>query len=327
VVILGGGSGGVVVANNVGRALGDEHRVVLVDRRLEHIFQPSLPWVMLGNRKMRQIKRPLSRLEKKGVEVIQDEITTIEPDRNEVQLRAGGTLGYDYLVISLGLETIPDGVPGAEGEAHHCWEPDAAERAREALERFDRGRIVVGISGTPFRCPPAPYEVIWQIDDVLRKKGLRDRTEIDFFSPEPAAFGGGKTVTTWVTQRVMARGAEMHFNFAPNEVDPGKKVVKNGDGEELPYDLLFMVPKHKPSQVLLDSEIAEPNGVKIENVDHMTTRWPNVYAIGDATALAPSLSKAGGMAHMQGETVAHNVVSTIKGDSPVGFRQFKPQGL
>ncbi|MGB3632536.1 MAG: FAD-dependent oxidoreductase [Rubrobacteraceae bacterium] len=324
VVVLGGGTGGLVVANLLGRSIGEDNRVVLVDRRADHLYQPSFPWLMMGRRSVKQITRPLSRLEKKNVEVLQDEVQGIDPDANEVRLADGGTLGYDYLVISLGLQTAYDNVPGAEGEANHCWEMGAAERAREDLERFNGGRFVVGISSTPFRCPPAPYEVIWQVDDILRQRQIRDKTEMIFFSPEPAAYGGGKTATTWVTQRVEARGVKMHWNFTPSEVDAGEKVVKNG-GEEIPYDYLFMVPKHKPAQVLIDSGVAGPAGVDIEDTDRMTTRWPNIYAIGDATS-AP-LPKSGGMAHMGGDTVAHNIASEIKGEEAGGFKQFRPQGL
>ena len=115
IVILGGGSGGVVAATNLGRKLGDKHDVILVDKRADHIFMPAFLFVMVGERQPRDITRSLSQLEKRSVKFVQSEVLGIDPKRQQVELQ-NQKLDYDYLIVSLGMQVRPDLVPGfAEG--------------------------------------------------------------------------------------------------------------------------------------------------------------------------------------------------------------------
>src|SRR5436190_10430090 len=160
IVVLGGGSGGIVAATKLARALGDRHDVILVDRRPVHVFMPGFLFLLVGQREPEDITRRLRRLERHGVKVVQDEIMGIDPARQEVAL-AGGTIPYDYLIVALGFETGPEMIPGYAEGAHHAWELEAAMKARGALENFNGGRVLVGVPLGPYRCPPAPYEAQW----------------------------------------------------------------------------------------------------------------------------------------------------------------------
>ena len=154
IVILGGGCGGVVAATQLGRKLGADHDVILVDRRPNHIFMPAFLFVMIGERQPRDISRNLKILEKRDVHVIQSEILGIDPIRQEVSLEKE-KINYDYLITSLGMQTRPDLVPGFAEASQHPWEMESALRLRESLESFRGGRVVVGVPLGPYRCPPA----------------------------------------------------------------------------------------------------------------------------------------------------------------------------
>ena len=310
IVVLGGGSGGVVAATRLGRSLGAEHEVTLVDRRSEHVYMPAFMFLMVGQRRPSDIQRKLKRLERRNVNVVQAEITGIDVKAGQVILDTG-PLPYDHLIISLGLRTAPELVPGSVEGAHHPWELDAAVRSREALERFEGGRIVVGIPPGPYRCPPAPFETQWMLDDYFTRRGIRDRVQIDYFTPNPEPVGEAHDPAVWMDAQSKARGIEQHYGFTVESVDPEAKLVRALYGYTLPYDLLFLVPRHEPAQVLLDSGLVDSRAGIGVDYDTLATRWDNVYAIGDCADVPAS--KAGVVAHQEAEVVAHNLAVAITG--------------
>jgi sulfide:quinone oxidoreductase len=310
IVILGGGCGGVVAATNLGRKLGGDHDVVLVDRRPDHIFMPAFLFIMLGERQPQDISRSLSRLQKRNVRFIQSEVVGIDPTRQEVALQ-DQKINYDYLVVSLGLQTRPDLVPGFAEASLHPWEMDTAVRLRHALESFEGGRVVVGVPLGPYRCPPAPYEVQWMLDNVFRRRGIRNRVQIDYFTREPEPTGEAHDPVVWMDAESKRRGIKQNYDFVVRSIDPEKKEVQGLYNYKLNYDLLVMVPPHRPAKVLLDSGLAETEtGVRVD-YETLKTKWDNVYAIGDCADLPAS--KAGGVAHQEADVLAHNLAVEITG--------------
>jgi sulfide:quinone oxidoreductase len=310
IVILGGGCGGVVAATNLGRKLGTDHDVILIDRRPDHIFMPAFLFVMLGERQPRDISRSLSHLQKRNVKVIQSEILGIDPARQEVSLQ-NQKINYDFLIVSLGLQTRPDLVPGFAESSLHPWEMDSAVRLRDALAGFRGGRIAVGIPLGPYRCPPAPYEAQWMIDGVFRQRGIRDRVEIEFFTRDPEPTGEGSNPLVWMDAESKRRGIKQTYDFVPCSIDPEKKEVRGLYNYKIAYDLLVMVPPHRPAQVLIDSGLADTeSGIRVE-YETLKTKWDNVYAIGDCADMPAS--KAGGVAHQEADVLAHNLAARITG--------------
>jgi sulfide:quinone oxidoreductase len=310
IVILGGGCGGVVAATNLGRKLGADHEVILVDRRPDHIFMPAFLFVMLGERQPREISRSLSRLEKRNVKVIQSEILGIDPLRQEVALTQE-RLNYDYLIVSLGLQTRPDLVPGFAEASQHPWEMDAAVRLRDRLATFRGGRVVVGVPLGPYRCPPAPYETQWMLDNYFRQRGMRDRVEIEYFTREPEPTGEAHDPVVWMDAESKRRNIKQHYDFIVRRIDPAKREVQGLYNYKIDYDLLVMVPPHRPAQVLLDSGLADTEtGIRVD-YDTLETKWDNVYAIGDCADMPAS--KAGGVAHQEADVLAHNLAVKITG--------------
>jgi len=310
IVVLGGGSGGVVAATSLGRRLGAAHDVTLIDRRADHVYMPAFLSLMIGERRPRDITRPLDRLARRNVRVITGEIEGIDLARQEVRL-ADEVVPYDHLVISLGLQTRPEAIPGFTEAANHAWEMDAALRLQEKLARFEGGRVVIGVPPGPFRCPPAPYEAQYVLHDYFVRRGVRSQVKMDFFTRDPMPRGPAHDPAIWMDAHARRRGITQHYSFAVESIDPERRVVQGRFGLALDYDLLFLVPPHEPARVLVDSHIADSvAGVRVD-FDTLETRWENVYAIGDCADVPAS--KAGVVAHQEADVVAHNIAVKITG--------------
>jgi sulfide:quinone oxidoreductase len=310
IVILGGGCGGVVAATNLGRKIGADHDVILIDRRADHIFMPAFLFIMIGERQPTDISRSLSRLQKRNVKFIQSEIVGIDPSRQEVSLDKQ-KIGYDYLIVSLGLQTRPDLIPGFAAASLHPWDIETAVRLHEALAAFKGGRIVVGVPLGPYRCPPAPYETQWMVDNYFRQQGIRDRVKIEYFTREPEPTGEAHDPVVWMDAESKRRNITQNYEFVVRSIDAEKKTVNGLYGYKITYDLLLMVPPHRPAQVLLDSALAETeNGIRVD-YDTLRTKWENVYALGDCADMPAS--KAGGVAHQEADILSHNLAVEITG--------------
>ena len=310
IVILGGGSGGVVAATNLANKLGDQHDVILVDKRPDHLFMPAFLFLMVGERQTKDITRNLSQLAKRNVKFIQSEVIGIDPGRQQVELQ-NQKLDYDYLIVSLGLQVRPDLVPGFVEASIHPWELEGAVRLRETLELFNEGRIVVGVPLGPYRCPPAPYEAQWMLDSYFKKRGIRNRVQIEYFTRDPEPAGEHRNPLVWMDGESRRRNIKQHYEFVVRSIDPEAKEVSGLYGYKIPYDLLVMVPPHRPAQVLFDSGLAETeNGIRVD-YETLHTKWDNVYAIGDCADMPAS--KSGGVAHQEADILAHNLAVEITG--------------
>ena len=218
-------------------------------------------------------------------------------------------------MLATGSRIVPEEIAHFEQEAQHFYIGRGRQRLREALDAFTGGRIVVGIAGMPYKCPPAPLEVSFLIEAELRERGLRDITGIHFCSPIGRAFTI-ESVSDMATPVLEEKGIELHTFFNVETIDPERKVVQSLEGEELPYDLLILVPPHRGAQFLIDSGFAPAPGGWLPTDPHtlQVGGRPNVYALGDATDLP--LSKAGSTAHFEAPVVAERIVAAVQGREP-----------
>jgi sulfide:quinone oxidoreductase len=310
IVILGGGSGGVVAASHLGRKLGDRHDVVLVDKRPDHVFMPAFLFVMVGDRRSTDVTRSLGLLARRNVKFIQSEVLSIDPARQEVKLQ-NQSINYDYLIVALGMQTRPDLVPGFAEGSTHPWELDSALKLRDTLANFNGGRVVVGVPLGPYRCPPAPYEAQWMLDDYFVRRGIRNRVKIEFFTRDPEPCGEQRTPAVWMDAESRRRNIRQYYDFVVRSIDPAEKIVSGLYGYRIHYDLLVMVPPHRPGQVLSDCGLSDSeNGIRVD-YETLRTKWENVYAIGDCADLPAS--KSGGVAHQEADVLANNLAVEITG--------------
>lgn len=311
VLILGGGVGGLVAANRLRRWLPRKHHVVLVDREPQHVFQPSLLWLAVGDRTPDRIQRPLDRLRRKGVEVLLGEITRVDPVARTIGVN-GRELGGDAVIVSLGADLAPEVVPGLADAGHNLYTMRGACSFRDALARFRAGRIAVLTAAPAYKCPAAPYEAAMLIEAALRRRGIRDEVMLDLYAAEPGPMGvAGPQVSAAVRQVVESKGVLYHPSHQVTSVDPVACRLSFANGETSEFDLLAYVPPHRAPAVLRTSEVINESGWIPVNRETFETRFPGVYAIGDVTTvpltMGKPLPKAGIFAHAQAEVVAANI--------------------
>jgi sulfide:quinone oxidoreductase len=322
ILILGGGVGGTLTANLLVKKLRSridrgEVEIVVVDATGEHVYQPGFMYIAMGGERAANLHRPERGLLDKRVTLIVGEVERIDEADQVVILTDGLPLGYDQLVLATGSRIVPEAIEHFDTEAHHFYTAEAAARLRAALDRFDGGRIVIGIAGMPYKCPPAPLEVAFLLEAELRDRGLRGRTSIDFCSPIGRAFTI-ESVSEMATPILEAKHIELHTFFNVESIDPARKVIESLEGEELGYDLLILVPPHKGQQFLMDSGLAPAPGGWLPTDRHtlLVHGRNNVYALGDATDLP--LSKAGSTAHFEAPVVAERIAAVVEVRAPAG---------
>jgi sulfide:quinone oxidoreductase len=317
VLVLGGGVGGLVAARELRKRLPRRHRVVLVEREREHLFAPSLLWLMVGRRNARAIRRPLKRLERVGIELRFGEVEHVDPEMRRVTV-GGEILQGDFLVVALGAELAPDAVPGLAQAGHNFYTLQGAQAVRDSLRAFRAGRIVVVTATAAYKCPAAPYEAAMLIDDFCRGRGVRNTVEIDVYAAEPAPMGvAGPEVSTGVKQLLAARNIAYHPEHQVTGVDAAAGRLAFANGARAGYDLLAYVPPHRPPRVVRESGLVGENGWVSVDRHTLETRATRVYAIGDVVSiplkLGKPLPKAGVFAHAEAQVVAKNIANTITG--------------
>ena len=325
VLVLGGGVGGLVAAAEVRRRLGREHRVVLLDREGTHAFQPSYVWVLTGRREPRRIVRDLSFLTRRGIDVVRAEVQGIDPARREVRTTAGAFAG-DFLVVSLGADLDPGAVSGLAEAGETFYTLPGAQRLHRALQEFPGGRVVVLIAGVPFKCPAAPYEAALLMESFLRRRGVR--AELDIYTPEKQPMPvAGPAVGGALRDLIERRGIRYHPEHQVREVRVSDRWLVFENGVEAPFDLLAHVPPHRPARVAREAGLGDGGWIPVDP-GTLATRYPGVFAIGDAVAIKlPSgamLPKAGVFAHAEAKVVAANIAASIAGRT--GDRRFDGHG-
>lgn len=317
ILILGGGVGGIVAATELRRRLPKEHQIIVVDQEPAFVFAPSLLWVLTGDRTVENISRPLARLEHKGIALVHGEIESIDPEHREVVV-AGRRISGDYLIVALGADLAPEIIPGLQAAGHNFYAPSGAESFRDAFSRFTGGRLALITASPAYKCPGAPYETAMLLESACRRRGIRQRTEIDLYAAEAGPMGvAGPDVSRAVRQMVEAKGIRYHPEHQVTEVRPGERRIQFSNGAEAEYDLLAYVPPLKVPKTVRDTGLIGESGWISVDRHSLETRFHRVYALGDVTSIplkmGKPLPKAGVFAHKQAEVVASNVAHEITG--------------
>jgi sulfide:quinone oxidoreductase len=314
IVVLGGGVGGTLAANLLVERLGHAATVTVVDPTGMHAYQPGFLYVALGQANGRWLGRDERTLLDKKVDLVIETAERIDPVARTVRFASGGSIAYDYLILATGSRTVPEQVPGFVGAGHEFYTLTGALRLREELRRFKGGRVLIGVAGIPYKCPPAPVEFTLMLEDQLRRRGLRDRSEVTLLSPLNRAFT--VEAASKLVQPIMEkRGIKLSTFFNVEAVDPTKGTVSSIEGEEAAYDLLVLVPPHRGQTVIDASNLGDAGGwVPTDRNTLQHKQYEQIFTIGDATDLP--ISKSGSTAHFQASIVASRIVALVKGQAP-----------
>jgi sulfide:quinone oxidoreductase len=316
-LVLGGGFGGIATAVELRRLLGDDHEIVLVDRKPHFTMGLRKLWELVGHGTIADGSRSRALLAQHGVRFVQAEIDGIDASGRRASTSDGGLDG-DRLVVALGAVSRPDLVPGLAEHGHDVWAFDGVAPAAQALKDFDGGRILVVVAGAPYPCPPAPYECALHLHEHLLARGLRDRTELSVATLQPLLMpNAGRDGSEWMGQQLAERGISYRLGAKTERVEPGLVALSDG---ELPFDLLIAVPPHRPPAVVADSGLTAAHGWIAVDAGTLATAHEGVYAVGDVTLIPLSTGlpfpKAGVMAELQGTRVARAIAAELRGEEP-----------
>ena len=308
VVVLGAGFGGLELTTRLSEELGDEADVVLIDRRDGFTFGFSKLDVMFGKTTEDAVHHSYADIVKPGVRFVQATITSIDPMAKRIESDAGA-FDADVLVLALGADLHPEATPGLLEAGHEFYTEAGAFACRDVLERFEGGRVIVAVTSTPYKCPPAPSETALLVHDHLMQRGIRDRSEIALVVPMGVPIPPSPPASAALMEAFDERGITFHGDQVVRELDPQRKVAVMASGDELPFDLFLGVPQHRVPPVVEESGLAEDGWVPVDPRT-LLTRYPDVYAVGDVTSVGTP--KAGVFAEGQAAVVAERLIARAR---------------
>ena len=323
ILILGGGTGGTLVANRLLRLYGEAASITVIDRDDAHVYQPGLLFVPFGLAEPSEIVRPRHAQFRHGIDFRLAEVESVDIAENTVHLLDAPGIEYDVLVIATGASLQPQETEGLAGpqwgrSIHTFYSLEGASALRRALDEFDGGRLVINVIDMPIKCPVAPLEFCFLADWQLRERGLRDRVELAFVTPLDGAFTK-PVASAHLDALLMEKGIRVESEFATGRVDASARRLHSWDEREVPYDLLVTIPVHGgPEYIGRSPGLGDPLGfVATDRHTLQSKAAPNVFAIGDAADVPTS--KAGSVTHFEGEIVVENIRRFLEGDELSGF--------
>ncbi|MFN7118460.1 MAG: NAD(P)/FAD-dependent oxidoreductase [Saprospiraceae bacterium] len=317
-VILGAGSAGTIMANNMVKKLNShEWHITIVDQETQHYYQPGFLFLPFGIYSEKDVLKPIEKLIPAKVSLIQSGIDRINGAENQVFLENGAVLFYDILIVATGTRPAPEEVPGMKGEGWYkdvfdFYTFEGAKALHDKLATWEGGKLVVHITELPIKCPVAPLEFAFLADDFFTKKGMRDKVKITYVTPMSGAFTKPRA-SQKLTYLLEEKGIDIVSDFYIESVDNEAKKIIDYGGAEVAYDLLVTVPLNKGSEVIARSGLGdELNYIATDKNTLQTEAFDNIFAIGDATNLPAS--KAGSVAHFEAEVLTENILRYIKGE-------------
>ena len=309
VVILGAGFAGLELATRLSESLAGEVRTTLIDQNDAFTFGFSKLDVLFGRKTKEDVLLHYRDLSKTGVEFRQERVTRIDPQTRRVTTD-DRSYDADILVVALGADYDLAATPGFKEGGVEYYSVAGAERMRKVISDFDSGKILIGVLGHPFKCPPAPFEGALLLHDHFVERGLRDAIEIRVVGPMAAPV----PITEELSQAILDILSERGIEYVPNqqivELDTQDGAARLASGGSISYDLFVGIPVHRAPDVLVQCGLAVNGWVPVRK-GNLATRFPDVYAVGDVTALP--MAKAGVFAEAAARVVADDIAARLRG--------------
>ncbi|WP_436930916.1 NAD(P)/FAD-dependent oxidoreductase [Halosimplex halobium] len=316
VVIVGGGTGGTVLANDLADRLDSELdagdvRVTLVNDDPDHVYKPVWLYVPFDKREPADGRRRLGELVDDAVDIRIDRVTDIDTDGQRLRFHgATSPIEYDYLVLATGSTLEPEQIPGLAEGGHDYYSESGATDLRDELLEFTEGDLVLSVIGTAHMCPAAPLEFVFMADDWFRERGLREDVDITYTYPVQRVHGNPH-IAEWARPIMEERDIGVETFFNAESVDPETETVTSMEGTELDYDLLVTIPPHGGVDLIEEAGLGDDGWVDVDKHTLEAEAAENVYALGDTAATG--VPNAGSVAHYQAGVVGQRLASEIRG--------------
>ena len=311
VLVLGAGFGGLELTTTLSETLGDEVEITLIDKGDGFVFGFSKLDVMFGRTISERVIHPYAGMVKPGVRFVQATIRSIDPVAKSVETDAG-RFDADIMMVALGADLHPEATPGLVEGGNEFYTVAGAFTLRDVLADFGGGRVVVGVTSTPFKCPPAPSETALMMHDYLIDRGLRDVSEIALVMPMGVPIPPSPDASKALLAAFAERGIAWHPDQLITGLDPARKVARCAGGTDIPYDLFLGVPVHRAPTVVQESGMCADGWIPVNPLT-LETAYPGVYAVGDVTSVGTP--KAGVFAERQASVVADTIIAQVRGGS------------
>ncbi|MGH8600395.1 MAG: NAD(P)/FAD-dependent oxidoreductase [Burkholderiales bacterium] len=318
ILIVGGGTGGTILGNNLARRLAAELRsgkskITMLSASDKHLYQPGLLYLAVGRMTPDELYRDQASLLEPGIEFHVDPVEEFHLDKNQVKGKSGKTWDYDIIVIATGSRIVPETIPGLAENSETFYTEETALKLFRRLQSFDGGRVVITV-GVPHKCPMAPMEITFLLHDYFKDRGILDKVKMHYTYPI-GRMHSLENVAKWVQPEYDRLGITYETLFNMKEVDGANKVLKSEEGSETPFDLLVAIPAHRGQEVIEKSGLGQGGWVPTHRHRLNVEGHDNAFVIGDTTNLP--ISKAGSTAHYQAEALGENIAAIVKMGTPV----------
>ncbi|MDA8416404.1 MAG: FAD/NAD(P)-binding oxidoreductase [Betaproteobacteria bacterium] len=318
ILIVGGGTAGTILANNLARRLAHELKegkvhITLLSASDKHMYQPGLLYLAVGRMTPDELYRDQASLLEPGIHFHVDPVEHFKLDEKQVTTKSGRMVGYDILVIATGSRMYPEGIPGLAEHAETFYTEASALKMFKRLQSFEGGKVVIAV-GVPHKCPMAPLEITFMLHDYFKDRGLLDKVSIHYTYPINRVHSL-ENVAKWAVPEMERLGITYETFFNMKEVDGDKKVVRSEEGSEVPYDLLITIPAHRGMEVLEKNGLGQNGWLPTHRTRLNLEGYDHVYVIGDTTNIP--ISKAGSTAHFEADTLGENIAAIVRMGAPV----------
>lgn len=318
ILIVGGGMGGTILANNLARRLQPElktgkAKLTMLSASDKHMYQPGLLYLAFGRMTPDELYRDQVSLLEPSITFAVDPVEQFLLDKNQVTTKSGKTYDYDVLAIATGSRIVPETIPGLVENSETFYTEDTAVKMFKRLQTFTGGRVVITI-GVPHKCPMAPLEMTFMLYDYFKDRGILDKVKMHYTYPIGRVHSL-ENVAKWAAPEFDRLGITYETLFNIKEVDGKNKVVKSEEGTEAAYDLLISIPAHRGMEVIEKNGLGQGGWIPTNRTKLNMEGRTNVFVLGDTTNIP--ISKAGSTAHFEAEALGENIAAMVKLGGPV----------
>lgn len=318
ILIVGGGMGGTILANNLARRLPSELKsgkaqLTMLSASDKHMYQPGLLYLALGRMTPDELYRDQAGLLEPGIKFYADPVEQFLLDKNQVKTKSGKVHDYDVIAIATGSRPVPETIPGLVENSETFYTEETALKMFKRLQSFEGGRVVVAV-GVPHKCPMAPLEITFMLYDYFKDRGIFDKVKLHYTYPIGRVHSL-ENVAKWAAPEFDRLGITYETLFNIKEVDGKAKVVRSEEGTEAPFDLLVSIPAHRGMEVIEKNGLGQGGWIPTNRQKLNMEGRKNVFVLGDTTNIP--ISKAGSTAHFEAEALGENIAAMVKLGAPV----------